>query len=204
MRSNIQVTSWLLIALAAVSLAPAFAQTQTTAEKREARPELALTYSYLRSNAPAGGCGCFSLNGGSASLALPIRSSALAIAGEVTSTTASGISADRYDLAITAYSAGVRYSPPLPRARWQPFGQMLVGVAHSEGSLIHAQLGGGIYGASAFAASIGGGLDLRIRRHFSVRPIQAEYLATTFNNNSNNHQNILKMDAGVVFRFGGK
>ena len=79
---------------------------------------------------------------------------------------------------------------------------MLVGVAHSEGSLIHAQLGGSMFGANAFAASIGGGVDLRIRHHFSVRPIQAEYLATTFNNNSNNHQNILKMDAGVVFRFG--
>ena len=37
MRSNIQVTSWLLIALASVSLAPAFAQTQTTAGKQQAR-----------------------------------------------------------------------------------------------------------------------------------------------------------------------
>jgi len=201
MRSKMQVTSWLLIALAAVSLAPSFAQTRTDAKNQQAPPELALTYSYLRSNAPPGGCGCFSLNGGSATLALPVRSSALAIAGEVTSTTASGISANRYDLAITIYSAGVRYSPPLRSARWQPFGQMLVGVAHSEGRLIHAQLGDGIFGANAFAASIGGGLDLRIRRHFSVRPIQAEYLATTFNNDSNNHQNILKIDAGVVFRF---
>jgi hypothetical protein len=38
MRSNIQVTSWLLIALAAVSLAPAFAQTQTTAGSSRLAP----------------------------------------------------------------------------------------------------------------------------------------------------------------------
>ena len=101
-------------------------------------PSWLLTYSYLRSNAPAGRCGCFSLNGGSASLALPIRSSALAIADEVTSTTVSDISTNRYDLAITAYNAGARYSPPLRAARWRPFGQMLVGVAHSDGSLIYA------------------------------------------------------------------
>jgi len=204
MRSNMQVTSWLLVVLAAVALAPSFAQTRAAAEKQQALPELALTYSHLRSNAPAGGCGCFSLNGGSASLALPVRSSAFAIAGDVTSATASGISANRYDLSLTVYSGGVRYAPPLRRARWQPFGQMLVGVGHSEGSLIHAQIGSGSYRANAFAAQIGGGIDFGIRRHFSVRLIQADYLATAFNNGSNNHQNNLKIDAGLVFRFGGK
>lgn len=204
MRSKIKVATSLVMALATVSLVPSLAQTQTTAEKQLARPELAFTYSYLRSNAPAGGCGCFSLNGGSASLAMPVRGSAVAIAGDITSTTASGISANSYDLSLTVYSAGVRYAPPLRRARWQPFGQMLVGVGHSEGSLIHAQIGGSSYGANAFAAHIGGGVDLSIRRHFSVRLIQADYLATTFNNGSNNHQNNLKIDAGLVLRFGGK
>jgi len=198
MPSNVQVTSWLLMVLAAVTLAPSFAQTRSAAGKQQAPPELALTYSYLRSNVPADGCGCFSLNGGSATLTLPVRSSAFAIAGEVTSTTVSGISANRYDLAIIAYSAGVRYSLPMRSALWRPFGQVLVGIAHSGGSLIHAHLGGSIYGANAFAGSIGGGLDLRIRHRLSVRLIQAEYLATTFNNNSNNHQNILKIDTGIV------
>ena len=41
MRSKMQVTSRLLIALAAVSLAPSFAHTCTGTENQQARPELA-------------------------------------------------------------------------------------------------------------------------------------------------------------------
>jgi len=50
-----------------------------------------------------------------------------------------------------------------------------------------------MYGANTFGASLGGGLDLRVLRHFSVRLTEAEYFATTFNNNSNDHVSLLKL-----------
>ena len=52
----------LLVLLLAVSGVAAIAQSST-------RAEVALNYTYVHSNAPPGGCGCFSWNGGSAAAA---------------------------------------------------------------------------------------------------------------------------------------
>jgi hypothetical protein len=60
--------------------------------------------------------------------------------------------------------------------------------------------GAGNAGA-AFAADFGGGVDLSLNRRFSLRLIQADYLLTTFDNGSNNHQNNLRISAGVVIHF---
>jgi peptidoglycan-associated lipoprotein len=62
----------LLLTIAAVSTT-AGAQS-TVAHPPSSGPELSLQYTYLRSNAPVGGCGCFSLQGGNASLAIPLHS----------------------------------------------------------------------------------------------------------------------------------
>jgi hypothetical protein len=37
-----------------------------------------------------------------------------------------------------------------------------------------------------------------------VRLAEADYLLTTFDNGTNNHQNNLRVNAGVVVRFGEK
>jgi len=55
---------------------------------------------------------------------------------------------------------------------------------------------------SAFAANLGGGVDWRASRRFSVRLLEADYLVTTFDNGVNDHQNSLRLGAGVVMRFG--
>ena len=46
-----------------------------------------------------------------------------------------------------------------------------------------------------------GGLDLRVNPRFSIRLVEADYLLTTFDNGSNNHQNNLRVSAGVVIHF---
>lgn len=60
---------------------------------------------------------------------------------------------------------------------------------------------------TAFAMTAGGGLDIKISKHVSFRPIQVEYFLTrlpnlhTFNDNT---QNNIRYSAGVNFMFGGE
>ncbi len=48
----------------------------------------------------------------------------------------------------------------------------------------------------------GGGIDFKVSRHVSVRPIQAEYFMTKLSDGLNNRQNNLRIGAGIVLRLG--
>jgi outer membrane immunogenic protein len=203
MRVRIQCNFALLLAFAVVSTALAAAQTAQTKPSgdKPLRAELALDYSYIHSNAPPGGCACFNLNGGSASFAWSLKpASQFAVVGDLTAAHSSGISSAGYDLLLSTYTVGARYRPRLGHSPLQPFGQVLVGAAHTSGSLVSGQTAANA--SAAFAANLGGGLDLRANRRFSFRLIEADYLVTTIDNGGNNHQNNLRLGAGVVLRFG--
>jgi outer membrane immunogenic protein len=205
MRLRIKHNFVLLLTIAAVSVAPAVAQSDAQpapASDKLPRAELALNYSYLRSNAPPGGCGCFNLNGGSATFAWPVKPGSFALAGDVTVAHAGAISSTGDSLTLSTFTAGGRYLPKLGHSALQPFGQALVGLAHSSGTLVQGTNPGAGNAGAAFAANLGGGLDLRANRRFSVRLVEADYLLTTFDNGSNNHQNNLRISAGAVVRFG--
>ena len=204
MKSQLKLAISLFIVTAAALVAPAVAQTSPIVDKPRGQPDLALTYSYIRSNAPPAQCGCFSLNGGSAAFAWPIKSSGFAVMGDITAATTSNGSASGTGLTLSTYGGGIRYKPHVGRSALKPFGQVLVGVAHSSGPLVQGQNSAATNANAAFAAQIGGGLDLRLARQFSLRLIDANYLVTTFNNGGNNHQNDLDLKVGVVFQFGGK
>jgi hypothetical protein len=183
-------------------LARAASSAETPATVAQPRTEVALGYTYLRSNAPPGRCGCFNLNGGSASFAWSLNRS-LALAGDVTVDRAGAISSSGLDLTLSTYTAGLRYRPRFGHtaagaARLQPFAQVLAGVAHSSGTLVQGQVSNS---GAAFAANLGGGLDLKASRLFSIRLLEADYLVTRFDNGVNDHQNILRIGAGVVLHF---
>jgi opacity protein-like surface antigen len=58
---------------------------------------------------------------------------------------------------------------------------------------------------TAFAMTAGGGVDIKVSKHVSVRPIQLEYLMTRlkhFRTDDDNTQNNLRYSAGVNFTFG--
>jgi opacity protein-like surface antigen len=56
-----------------------------------------------------------------------------------------------------------------------------------------------------FAMAVGGGLNVAVSNHLSVRPFQLDYFLTEVSpNNANYVQNDLRYSAGVVFRFGSK
>ena len=204
MRLRIEPALVLLLTIAAVSATPAVAQTtaQSAASiDRAYRAELALDYSYLHSNAPPGGCGCFNLNGGNATFAWPLKSGRFALAGDVTVAHAGAISTTGENLTLSTFTAGGRYLPKRGRLLLQPFGQVLVGLAHSSGTLVQGSNPGAANAGAAFAANFGGGLDLRATPRFSLRLFEADYLLTTFDNGSNDHQNNFRIGAGIVVHF---
>jgi len=202
MRISIRATFSLLLVMAMFSASRSIAHAQEVAPAdKQPRAELALDYTYIRSNAPPGGCVCFDLNGGGATYAHSIGSGRFALVGDVSIAHAGAISANSYDLTLSTFTAGVRYRPTFRHSPLKPFGQVLAGIAHSSGSLVSGQNPTVSNSGGAFAAIAGGGLDLHLSHHFSVRLIEADYLVTTFDNGINDHQNNFRLNAGVVFHF---
>jgi peptidoglycan-associated lipoprotein len=205
MRLLIKFPFALLLAIAVVFALPSAANAQATPAQQDApRPELALGYSYVHSNLPPGGCGCFSLNGGNATFAWPLASGRFAIAGDINVVHGGAVSSSGDSITLGTYTAGARYLPIAARSAWQPFGQVLIGLAHASGALVQGANPGAANAGAAFAANIGGGLDLRAGSQFAIRLIEADYMPTTFDNGSNNHQNNIRIGAGIVFRLGNR
>jgi peptidoglycan-associated lipoprotein len=205
MKISIQATLALLLAISAVSTMTAVAQAPIRPEAaggQLSRSELAISYNYLRSNAPPGGCACFDLNGGSASFAWPLKTGRFAVVADIAAAHASAISSPGYDLTLSTYTVGGRYRQRQGHSQLQPFGQVLIGLAHSSGSLVVGANSATSNAGAAFAAKLGGGLDLGLNRLFSWRLIEADYLVTTFDNGVNDRQNNLRIGAGVVVHFG--
>ena len=200
MRVTMRAINFLLF-FATISVAPALAQ-DAPANASQPRGELALEYTYLHSNLPPGGCGCFTMNGGSAQFAWPILNSGFSVAADATIANQSNAAASGYSLTLSTFTAGTRYRPAHLQGTWQPFGEILAGGSHASGTLASGTNPAASNASFAFAMMTGGGLDLHISSHVSVRLVQADYLLTTFDNGSNNHQNNLRLSAGVVLHFG--
>jgi len=185
--------SLLLFGFAAVAALTAHAQSGGSVD-------VGVDYNYVRTNAPAGGCGCFALNGGSGWLAFNFSHS-VGIVGEIASQHASNISSGGADLTLTSYLAGPRYTWAHAR-HFAPFAQVLLGGAHASGSLApgNSTLPGS---SNAFAMTAGGGFDISLTRHISLRAFEADYYLTHFDNGVNDHQNNLRFAGGVIIRFGG-
>jgi peptidoglycan-associated lipoprotein len=78
------------------------------------------------------------------------------------------------------------------------FGQGLVGEAHGFGSLF-PDPSGATSDADSLAVQVGGGVDMGLSRHVSLRLVQANWLRTQMPNATTNVQNNLQLGAGVVF-----
>lgn len=190
-----QAGAFLLWALGFIAMAPRPAVAQSGS-----LVDVGVDYNYVRSNLPAGGCGCFSLNGGGGWAAFNFTGS-LGIVGEIASQHASNISSAGADLTLTSFLAGPRYTWT-GGGRFAPFAEVLVGGAHAGGSL--APGSSGLPGsANAFAMTAGGGLDIGFTRHIALRAFEADYYLTRFENGTNDHQNNLRLGAGVMVRLGG-
>jgi outer membrane immunogenic protein len=161
--------------------------------------EVGVDYNYVHANASPGACGCFSMNGGDGWFAYNWTRS-FAVVGEVASQHASNIAGPDTDLTLTSYLFGARYSWH-KSGHFVPFAQGLLGGAHATGGFAPANTG--FPGSSnAFAMTAGGGLDVGLSKRFAIRAFQADYYLTRFANAVNDHQNNLRISAGLVLRLG--
>lgn len=97
--------------------------------------------------------------------------------------------------------------------RFTPFVQGLVGGVHASEVTVSDCTGSAcipLPAQLAFAMTAGGGFDIRLTRHFSLRPIQAEYMMTRFadvtygSTGVATTENDLRLSSGLVFGFGGR
>ena len=196
------------------------ATTYTTGTNRDTpKVELFMGYSYLRAVPTRDAENRFVyLNGGSTSLALNFNRY-LGIVGDFGGyndtrllLTGAGlnpsINAEVVSGSAFSYLLGPRLSFR-DHGRFTPFVQALFGGIHASEITLSGCTGSCtlLPEENVFAMTAGGGLDIRLHRHFALRLIQAEYLMTAFENHSsgaNGLQNDMRLSSGIVFGFGGR
>jgi hypothetical protein len=185
------------------------------------RMETFLGYAYIRANS-AGGLPAFSTNGGGGQLAYNFNKwlGAVADVGAVHSGDIGGAPIDNTTL---NFLFGPRVSLRYPHLR--PYFQVLWGGAYlaasNEAPAIVAGAAPAIIGRpeeqpinarlvasqTAFALTAGGGLDIRMNKHVSFRPIAVDYYLTRFQNfraQNDNSQNNVRYTTGFNFTLGAQ
>jgi opacity protein-like surface antigen len=120
------------------------------------------------------------------------------------------ISGVNLDSTIANFLAGPRVS--FRTHHLHPYVQVLWGGAYATTSTnvlavlpaLNPQLG---TSQTAFAMTAGGGLDIRITKHVSFRPVALDYYLTRFQNlrtQNDNNQNSLRYTSGFNFTFGAQ
>lgn len=109
-----------------------------------------------------------------------------------------GKSGSSVGLHLVTTTFGPRYMWSPAEARWNIFGQALVGTAFGSNSIFPAALGA-TTSAQSLAVKTGGGLNLNLKSHLALRALEIDYLRTQLPNGTNNVQNNVILGAGIVF-----
>jgi len=153
--------------------------------------EVSGNYQYVRFN-PGDGASGINCQGGSGSAGAYVTAR-LGVIGEFGACKVTGLPSG-----ATAHELNYLFGPRMyfpTHGRVFPFVQALFG-----GEQFSAGVSGlGSSSSSAFAMTAGGGADITLTRHVSLRAIQVEYLYTHFGGAS---QNNLRLQSGLVWRFG--
>jgi opacity protein-like surface antigen len=154
--------------------------------------EVSGNYQYVRIN-PGNGSDGINCHGGSGSVGAYLTPR-IGVIGEFGACKVTGMpsGATAHEL---NYLFGPRIYFPSSRGRVFPFVQTLFGGER----FTAGATGFGSASSNAFAWTAGGGADVTLSRHVSLRAIQVEYLYTHFGGAS---QNNLRLQSGIVYRFG--
>jgi hypothetical protein len=220
-----------LFAIGAVLLS-ALVASATDFEKYEAF----MGYSFVRFS-PNSGCNVcnlnfpsFDANGGGAQFVYNFNKG-LGVAFDSGAVTKENWTHVNIDSTVVNFDVGPRYTFRHHDSRFQPFVQALFGGAYTTSSA-HVDILGGtvvnpliapiitnpnspitarlVASRTGFSMLAGGGLDIKVNKHMSIRPIGADYYLTRLPNfltqnlpNHNNHNaNNFRYTAGVNFLFG--
>jgi opacity protein-like surface antigen len=97
-----------------------------------------------------------------------------------------------------SYLFGPRINFRRQRQKAMLFVHALFGGLYANGPI------GRVGNGTAFAMTVGGGVDYKVSPRIAIRLAQAEYLMTRYNDGLSNRQDNFRFGAGVVFRFGQK
>jgi hypothetical protein len=182
------------------------------------KADLFLGYSFLRANS-AREIPAFTMNGGVGTLGLNINRY-IGFEAELGGYHNGNISDVRLDTTTMTYLFGPRLSIARNKKVY-PYFHTLFGGMHLTTSILPETVvtpvtpasSSGRYKASqdAFAMAIGGGLDIKVGRLISIRPIQLDYVMTRFEDfglsgqpPDDRNQHHLRYAAGILFNFGGE
>lgn len=153
--------------------------------------EVSGNYQYVRFN-PGNGASGINCMGGSGSFGAYLTARA-GIIGEFGACKVTGLASG-----TSAHEMDYLFGPRMyfhSHGRLFPYVQTLLG-----GERLSAGVTGvGSGSSNAFAWTAGGGADVTLTRHVSLRAIQVEYLYTHFGGAS---QNSFRLQSGLVWRFG--
>jgi len=177
-------------------------------------PKVEITgyYSYFRFNPEnSGTLSSHSLNGGGGEISfyfsrmIGVKAEFAGYQGNKVTFTSGSVSASATANLFT-YNVG-----PVIKARsgrFEPFGEVLFGGAHSSfyGNLCKVFTGCLVNNPSnnAFDFVIGGGIDIPLSHSIAFRPVQADYVLTRFGNgftSGNQNQSNFRYQAGIQYRF---
>ncbi|HEY6944701.1 MAG TPA: outer membrane beta-barrel protein [Candidatus Acidoferrum sp.] len=153
--------------------------------------EVSGSYQYVRFN-PGNGASGINCQGGSGSFGAYLTARA-GIIGEFGACKVTGLAAG-----ASAHEMNYLFGPRMyfhSHGRLFPFVQTLLGGERLSAGVT----GAGSLSSNAFAWTAGGGADVTLTRHVSLRAIQVEYLYTHFGGAS---QNSFRLQSGLVWRFG--
>ena len=152
--------------------------------------EVSGNYQFVRFN-PGGGASGVNCHGGSGSGAAYLNSW-LGIVGEFGACKVTGLTSG-----ASAHEMDYLFGPKAyfhAHGRVYPFVQALFG-----GERFSAGYGGATGATNAFATALGGGADITLTRHVSLRAVQVDYLYTHFGGAS---QNNFRLQSGIIWRIG--
>jgi opacity protein-like surface antigen len=168
-----------------------FLGTVSTPAQENRGVEVSGDYQYVRFN-PGSGASGINCQGGSGSFGAYLTSR-VGVIGEFGACKVTGLPSG-----ATAHEMDYLFGPRVyfhSHGRVFPFVQALVGAERFSAGVS----GVGSGSTNAFAWTAGGGADVTLTRHVSLRLIQVEYLYTHFSSAS---QNSLRLQSGIVWRFG--
>ena len=155
-------------------------------------------YTYIRIDAGRGGTQDCHGGGGSAAWNL---NSWLGGAAEVSGCKVTGLPSG-----VSAHAVTYLFGPRVTYrkgGRFEPFGEVLFGGAHASVTVT-----GTTVTDNAFALAVGGGADYKLSDRIVIRLGQADFLYTKFSATKfgfgSDHQNDARIQAGIIFRFGGR
>lgn len=158
------------------------------------RYQVGLNYNYFHANAPPGECGCFGLNGGSATFFYNITPAWSAVA-DIALAHANNVDNTGQNITIFNYLFGPRYSLRTS-SRFVPYGEVLLGGAKEDVNIEFD------INRNAFGIAAGGGVTTQIKPRLGFTIVQADWVYTRIPNAVNNRQNDVRISTGLTYSFG--